>query len=124
MDGHWKLNWKVQWPVKRLYARSLKHNINFWVKETESLRAAEHEEEVHMMCEPEKGGYLDGKGEDVDIEFADKLMDIGRGSYHDKEEGDADVRATEDLKDCFVETNQHGRMEEKELAETEVTYFF
>ena len=76
------------------------------------------------MCELEQGGYLDGKREDVDIEFADKLMDIASGSYHDKEEGDAGVRATEDLKDCFVETNQHGRMEEKELAETEVTYFF
>ena len=46
----------MQWPVKRLYARSLKNNPSVWVKERESLREVEHEEEVHMICEPKQGG--------------------------------------------------------------------
>ena len=51
-------------------------------------------------------------------------MDIERGTYQYKEEGNADVRSTKDLKDCFAKTNQHGRMEEKASAETEVPYVF
>ena len=47
----WRLKRRVQWPVKRLCARNLKHKLSVWVKKEERLRAAEHEE-VHMMCEP------------------------------------------------------------------------
>ena len=43
--------------------------------------------------------------------------------YTDENE-DVDVRYFEDLKDCFAETNQHGRMEEKALVEAEVPYVF
>ena len=46
------------------------------MKEGESLRAAEHEEEVHIMCEPGQGGNLDEKKEDVDTGFTDKLMNM------------------------------------------------
>ena len=44
-----KLKRRVQWPVKRLCARNLKHKLSVWVKNEERLRAAEHEEEVHVM---------------------------------------------------------------------------
>ena len=48
----WRLKKKVQWPVKRLCARDLKHKHSVWVKKEERLRTVEHEE-VHVMCEPE-----------------------------------------------------------------------
>ena len=54
----WRLKKKLQWHVKRLCARNLKHILSVWVKEEERLREAEHEEEFHMMCEPEQGVYL------------------------------------------------------------------
>ena len=54
----WKLKRMVQWPVKRLCARNIKRRLSFWVKKEERLREAEHEEEVHMMCEPKQGVYL------------------------------------------------------------------
>ena len=40
-------------------------NLVFGKKE-EILRVVEHEEEVHMMCEPEHSEYLDEEGEDAD----------------------------------------------------------
>ena len=47
-------------------------------------------------------------------------MNKENSSYqYEKEEGDVDVRSFEDLKDCFAETNRHGRMEEKALVEAE-----
>jgi len=121
----WKLKRKVQWLVKRLCARNLKPKLSVWVKEEERLRATRYEEEVHIMCEPEQGVYLDGKGEDGDTEFTDKLMNRVRSSYPcNKEEGNVEERSTEDLKGCFAETEQHGRMEEKASVETEVPYVF
>ena len=54
----WRLKKKVQWYVKRLCARHLKQKHCVWVKKEERLRAAEHEE-VHVMCEPNKGVYLE-----------------------------------------------------------------
>ena len=71
----------MQWPINRLCSRNLKHKLSVWVKNEERLRETEHEEESHLMCELEQGGYLDGKREDVDTEFADKLMDMEKGSY-------------------------------------------
>ena len=96
----------MQWPVKRLYAKSLKHKFSVWVKEGERLRAAEHEKEVHMMCEPEQGVYLEEEKEDVDTEFDVKLLDMERCSYrYEMGEEDVDMISFEDVKDCFVETN-------------------
>ena len=84
------------------------------MKEEERLREAEHEEEVHVMCEPEQGEYLDDEGEDVDTDFINKLMDLEKSSYQFTEENeDVDEKSIEDFKGCFVETNQHGRMEEE-----------
>ena len=54
----WKLKRRVKWPVKRLCDKDLKHKHSIWVKKEEMLRAAEHEE-VHVMCEPEQGVYLE-----------------------------------------------------------------
>ena len=48
----WKLKRRVKWLVKRLCARNLKRKLRVWVKKEERLKVAEHEEEVHMMCEP------------------------------------------------------------------------
>ena len=63
--------------------------------------------------------------EDVDTEFTDKLMDMEKSSYHYTEENeDVDVRSFEELKEYFVETNQHGRMEEEASVEVEVPYVF
>ena len=77
------------------------------------------------MCELEQGGYLDGKREDVDIDFADKLMDLEKSSYQYREENeDVNMRSFEGRKDCFAETNQHGRMEDKASVEAEVPYVF
>ena len=113
----WKLKRRVQWPVKRLCARNLKNKISVWVKKEEILRVVEHEEEVHMMCESEQGVYLKEEKEDADTGFADKLMNKENSSYpYEKEEGDADVRYLEDLKDCFAETNEYGMLEGKELV--------
>lgn len=83
-EGHyygWKLKRKVQWPVKRLYARSLKNKLSVWVKREKSLRAADYEEEVHILCEHEQGVYLDEEKEDVGIEFTDKLTNMEKSSY-------------------------------------------
>ena len=78
-----------------------------------------------MMCEPKQGEYLDEHKEDVDTEFIDKLMNMENNSYmYEKEERDVDERSIEDLKDCFAETNQHGKLEKKASAETEVPYVF
>ena len=54
----WRLKKKVQWPVKRLCDRDLKHKHSVWVKKEERIKVAEHEE-VHVMCEPEQGVYLE-----------------------------------------------------------------
>ena len=62
--------------AQQLYARNLKHKLSVWMKEGESLGAAEHEEEVHMMCEPEQGVYLGEEEENVDTKFTDKLMNM------------------------------------------------
>ena len=96
----------MQWHVKRLCAKDLKHKHSVRVKEEERLKEAEHEQEANVMCEPEQGEYLDEEGEDADTKFTDKLMDLEKSSYqYTEEEGDVDVRSFEDLKDCFVETN-------------------
>ena len=55
----------MKWPIKRLCAKDLKHKHSVWVKKEERLRAAEHEDEVHMMCEPKKGVYLEEEKEDA-----------------------------------------------------------
>ena len=47
-----KLKRRVQWPVKRLCSKDLKHKHNVWVEKEERLKESEHEE-VHVMCEPE-----------------------------------------------------------------------
>ena len=66
-----------------------------------------------MMCEPEQSVYLEEEKEDVDTEFAYKLVNKENSSYqYTKENEDVDVRSFEYLKDYFAKTNQHGRMEE------------
>ena len=98
----WRLKNKVKWPVKRLCARDLKHKHSVWVKEEERLRAAKHEE-VHVICEPEQGEYLDEEGEDANTEFTSKLMDMEKSSYQYTEENeDVDVRSFEGRKDYFA----------------------
>ena len=98
----WMLKRKVQWPVKRLCARNLKHKLSVWVNKEERLRAAEHEEEVHMMCEPEQGVYLEEEKEDADTGFADKLMNKENSSYqYTKGNEDVDENSIEDFK-AFV----------------------
>ena len=95
------------------------------MKKEQRLRVAEHEEEVHMMCEPEQDGYLDKEKEDADTEFADKLMNMAKNSYQcEMEEGNVEERSFEDLKDCFAETEQHGMLEEKVLVEVEEPFEF
>ena len=64
----WRLKKKVQCPVKRLCARDLKHKHHVWMKKEERLGEAKHED-VHVMCEPEKGAYLEEEKEDADTEF-------------------------------------------------------
>ena len=54
----------MQWPVKRLCARDLKHKNSVWVKKEERLRTTEHEE-FHMMCELKQGAYLKEEKEDA-----------------------------------------------------------
>ena len=77
------------------------------------------------MCEPRQGWYLDEHKEDVDTEFIDKLMNMEKNSYmYEKEERDVDERSIEDLKDCFTETNKHGKLKKKASAETRVPYVF
>ena len=52
-------------------------------------------------------------------------MNKENSSYsYEKEEGDVDVRSFEYLKDYFVGTNQHGRMEQKASVGAEVPYVF
>ena len=78
-----------------------------------------------MLCEPEKGEYLDEEGEDADTDFTDKIMDMEKSSYRYIEENkDVDEKSIEDFKGCFAETNQHGRMEEKASVGDEVPYVF
>ena len=94
------------------------------MKEEERLRATDHEE-VHMMCEPEQGVYLEEEKEDADIYFSVKLLDMEMCSYqYEMEEEDVEVRSTKDLKDYFEEIVQHKKMEEKASVEDEVPYVF
>ena len=76
----------MRWLVNRLCARDLKHKHSVWVKKEESLREADHEEEVHVMCEPDKGEYLDEEGEDADRKCTEKLMDLVKSSYQYEKE--------------------------------------
>ena len=120
------------------------------MKEEERLRVDEHEEEVHMMCEPKQGVYLEEEKEDADTGFADKLMKKENSSYqytkenedadtefddkllnkanssyqYTEENEDVDEKPIEDFKGCFEETNQHRRMEEKASAKAVVPYVF
>ena len=73
------------------------------MKNEERLRAAEHEEDIHVMCEPEQGVCLKEEKEDADTVFADKLVNKENSSYqYTEENGAVDVRYFEDLKDCFA----------------------
>ena len=73
------------------------------------------------MCEPGQGGCLDKEKEDDDTEFAEKLMNMAKNSYQcEMEEGNVEERSFEDLKDYFVEIEQHGMFEEKVLVEAEL----
>lgn len=58
-------------------------------EEEGELIAAEHEERVHIICELEQSAYLGEDGGEVDERFA------------------------EDLKDCFVEIDQHEELKVK-----------
>ena len=79
------------------------------MKKEERLRVVEHEE-VHVMCEPEQGVYLEEEKEDADTEFSVKLLDMARCSYqYEIREEDVEVRSTEDLKDYFEEIVQLGK---------------
>ena len=52
-------------------------------------------------------------------------MNKANSSYQYTEENeDVDKKSIEDFKGCFVETNHHGRMEEKASVEAEVPYVF
>ena len=64
----------MQWHVKRLSARNIKHKLSVWVNDEERFRATKHEEEVHLMCEHEEGMYLEEEKEDDDTQFAENLM--------------------------------------------------
>ena len=69
---------------KEVMARNIKHKLSVWVNKEERLRESEHEEEVHVMCEPEQGEYLDEEEENDDIAFTDKIMDMEKSSYQYK----------------------------------------
>ena len=95
------------------------------MKNEERLRAAEHEEDIHVMCEPEQGVFPEEEKEDANTEFDDKLMNRENSSYQCAEENeDVDENSIEDFKGFFTETNQHGRMEEKASVGAEVPYVF
>ena len=110
-------------PIENLYAKNLKHKFSVWVNEEENIKVDELEEKFYIICDYEQGVNLDEEGNDVDEEFTEEIMNYVESSYqYEKENGDVDVRSIEDLKDCFVETNQYGMLEVKELVETEEPY--
>ena len=80
------------------------------MKNEERLRAAEHEEDIHVMCEPEQGVFPEEEKEDANTEFDDKLMNRENSSYQCAEENeDVDEKSIEDFKCCFAEIDQHGK---------------